>query len=230
MAVVGGAGQIATNGLVWCLDFANPLSYPRSGTSATDLSGNGNTGTLTNSPTFSTSNSGILNFDGTNQFVTAGNVLNLNGSDMSLGVWFKVNATPSNFYPIVDKFTSGGYRLNVYDTLRLEFQYRDASNNIEQFGFYTIPPSISVSAWNYVVVTHQNSNNAGVLYLNGQQTNSVTFTRTRAASTTDLKLGYSANNIVYLNGSVAHVTIHNTILTPAQVLQNYNALRGRFGV
>jgi hypothetical protein len=44
--------RIVTDGLVLCLDAGNPKSYTGSGTTWTDLSGNGNNGTLTNSPTY----------------------------------------------------------------------------------------------------------------------------------------------------------------------------------
>jgi len=61
--------NIVTSGLVLQLDAANTKSYPGSGTTWTDLSGNGNNGTLTNSPTFSSANGGIFTFNGTNQFI-----------------------------------------------------------------------------------------------------------------------------------------------------------------
>ena len=58
-----------TDGLVLCLDAANRKSYPGSGTTWTDLSGRGNTGTLTNGPTYSSANGGSIVFDGTDDIV-----------------------------------------------------------------------------------------------------------------------------------------------------------------
>ena len=55
--------KLVTNGLVLCLDAANKLSYPGSGTTWYDLSGNANNGTLTNGPTFNSANSGSIVFD-----------------------------------------------------------------------------------------------------------------------------------------------------------------------
>jgi uncharacterized delta-60 repeat protein len=60
--------QISLNGLVLCLDAANSKSYPGSGTTWTDLSGNGNNGTLTNGPTFDSDNLGSLVFDGVDDY------------------------------------------------------------------------------------------------------------------------------------------------------------------
>ena len=57
--------DIIEDGLVLCLDAANINSYPKSGTTWTDLAGF-HDGTLTNGPTFSSDNGGVLVFDGTN--------------------------------------------------------------------------------------------------------------------------------------------------------------------
>ena len=60
--------SLVMNGLVLCLDAGNSKSYPGTGTTWTDLSGNGNNGTLTNGPTYSSANGGSLVFDGTNDY------------------------------------------------------------------------------------------------------------------------------------------------------------------
>ena len=62
--------NIVRNGLVLCLDAASKRSYPGSGTTWTDLSGLNNNGTLTNGPTFSNANGGILTFNGTSQHIS----------------------------------------------------------------------------------------------------------------------------------------------------------------
>ena len=66
-----------TGGPVLCLDAGSRLSYPGSGTTWTDLSGNGNTGTLVNGPTYSSANSGAIVFDGVNDIVSIGDVATL---------------------------------------------------------------------------------------------------------------------------------------------------------
>ena len=62
--------RIVTDGLALCLDAGNTKSYSGSGTTWNDLSGNGNTGTLTNGPTYSSDNGGSIFFDGTNDYVS----------------------------------------------------------------------------------------------------------------------------------------------------------------
>ncbi len=56
--------DIVRTGLVLDLDAAQPLSYGGTGTTWNDLSGNGNNGTLTNGPTYDSSNGGSIVFDG----------------------------------------------------------------------------------------------------------------------------------------------------------------------
>ena len=79
--------HIATDGLVLYLDAANIKSYPGSGTTWSDLSGNNNSGTLTNGPTFSTGSLGSIVFDGTDDY------LNIPDSTaMQVGDVFTINA------------------------------------------------------------------------------------------------------------------------------------------
>lgn len=93
MATQYAFGKIVTDGLVLCLDAADRNSYPGSGTTWSDLSGNTNTGTLTNGPTFSSANGGNIVFDGTNDYVemtTRNTALEFQPSQpYSAFAWFK---------------------------------------------------------------------------------------------------------------------------------------------
>ena len=71
---LGHGPTVVTNGLVLALDAADRNSYPGSGTAWTDISGRGNTGTLTNGPTYSSANGGSIVFDGTNDYVDCGSI------------------------------------------------------------------------------------------------------------------------------------------------------------
>ena len=76
--------RVVTDGLVLCLDAGNVKSYPGSGTTWTDLSGKGNTGTLTNGPTYSSANGGSIVFDGVDDRVS--------GTSFNTGQNFTINA------------------------------------------------------------------------------------------------------------------------------------------
>jgi hypothetical protein len=87
--------SIVTNGLVLALDAANTKSYPGSGTTWTDLSGNNNTGTLTNTPTYSSANSGSIVFNGTNNNATVNSnaTIPTGASARTVSIWFLTNTT-----------------------------------------------------------------------------------------------------------------------------------------
>ncbi len=86
--------RIITDGLVLALDAANQKSYPGSGTTWSDLSGNGNNGTLTNGPTFDSGNNGSIIFDGVDDYITTGTTPSqLQGNpSFTVSGWFYRNA------------------------------------------------------------------------------------------------------------------------------------------
>ena len=95
MAFFRGA-NVVTDGLVLALDAANTKSYPGSGTTWRDMSGNNITGSLTNGPTFNSANGGSIVFDGTNDSVIMADNSALNTQTPSVEVWIKTNATNQN--------------------------------------------------------------------------------------------------------------------------------------
>ena len=100
--------NIVKDGLVLHLDAANYKSYPGSGTTWSDLSGNGNNGTLTNGPTFDSGNRGSIVFDGSNDFVYLSNPSSLafGTGDFSIEIWCNpdsINEGPSEQNTLVSK-------------------------------------------------------------------------------------------------------------------------------
>jgi hypothetical protein len=87
--------NVVTSGLVLALDAANSKSYPGSGTTWSDISGNNITGSLINSPTFNTSNGGNFGFI-TDDYVIMEENSALNTQTPSVEVWIKTNATTQN--------------------------------------------------------------------------------------------------------------------------------------
>ena len=75
--------SIVTSGLVMCLDAGNPKSYPGSGTTIRDVTGNGYNGTLTNGPTFSSANGGVIVLDGINDYIDVQGI-NLSSSSYTI--------------------------------------------------------------------------------------------------------------------------------------------------
>ena len=81
---------IVTSGLVLCLDAANPKSYSGTGTTWTDLSGNGYNGTLVNSPTFS---QGVFTFNGSTNYINVSGVNFATGTSTIMGAARYTGAT-----------------------------------------------------------------------------------------------------------------------------------------
>jgi hypothetical protein len=230
--------KTVTNGLVLSLDAANQKSYAGSGTSWNDLTGNSNNGTLTNGPTFSSANGGSIVFDGVNDYVTLGTPPLLNGVQVPLTIcmWAKANSFSAfhTLWGVYKSVTSG----EIYSLLRVDsgiLRYFTSNST----GGYQYQDSFSVSTgtWNFyaVKVSGTISSPSVTTYLN---TSSQTFSYSALSSspnlTVDFRIGADqlggSVNVDHWNGNISTALWYNRALSATEVLQNYNALRGRFGL
>jgi hypothetical protein len=236
MASLGGP-NIVTSGLVLSLDAANVKSYPGSGTTWRDLSGNSNNGTLTNGPTFSSANGGSIVFDGTNDYVatpiqnldrpctfsTWVNFNNLTGFQTLIGQDTSASIIRGRFYFQKAGATSGGLILNV-----VNFSIVLSSNSIVIAN--AINPVVTNQWYNYSAVL---TTTTLALYENGILQNTVNDSNTFLTPNTTITLnaGYYNNSIVdYINGKSSSFQIYNRALSASEVLQNYNATQARFNL
>jgi len=219
--------KIVTDGLVLCLDAANPKSYPGSGTTWTDLSGNGNSGTLTNGPTFNASNNGYLSFDGINDYIDVGNGSNLSfGNTFTAIAWFHVGST-TIYQPIVSKVNSDGSlgweMANSAGTFRSTLRPTSTQINLNQSG------SLSLSTWYMGAITFDNTTLK--MYINGILNNStISGGPVTLNSSQNLWIGARGNGNNFYNGFISNASIYNRALTASEIQQNFNALRGRYGL
>jgi hypothetical protein len=218
--------SIVTDGLVLCLDAGNPKSYPGSGTTWTDLSGNGNNGTLAGGVGYSSSNGGSLTFDGTNDGINCGTnaVLNV-GNNITANAWFYVNSN-SSYQPIVSKVLSDGSLgwefANSNGSIRLTFRPSATQVNLIIAGGLLV-----IGNWYMGTMTYDNT--TARIYLNGVQVGSTTSGGpVTLNSTQPLQIGTRGIPSNWYNGNIAQVSIYNKALTPQEIQQNYNALKGRF--
>ena len=127
-----------TSGLVLCLDAGNTKSYPGSGTTWTDLSGNGNTGTLTNGPTYSSANGGSFVFDGTDDYASISGSITV--SEVTFSVWLKRNGTQVDFTGILNsRGTDASGMSFAYNYGTLGYIWND-SNQAYYFDSQLTPP------------------------------------------------------------------------------------------
>ena len=224
--------SLVMNGLVLCLDAGNRKSYPGSGTTWTDLSGNGNTGTLTNGPTYSSTNGGSISFDGTNDYINLGNILNYTTENFTFNTFFYLNSfttsTPGQGPQLFWKgsFNANGYycAINADGTILFHTNQSGAS----QFS-YTSSGLISVGVWNNVSVVRTGP--SVQIYINGVDRTNVSATHINPTSSTgNLQLGAYDAGFIYSNHRVATFQSYSRALSAAEIQQNYNALKGRFFV
>ena len=215
--------QIVTNGLVLNLDAANKDSYPGTGTTWTDLSGNANNGTLINGPSFLPNvNSGIIKFDSVDDYVDGG-TSTLSSGNISLFQWVKMDSLSSTGWNItftkwlssVDfhfAIKSGTPRLNLYTTSNSDLYANTA---------------LATGVWYYVGFTLVNGGTL-TFYVNG--TSDGTYgSVSRTPSNDTIYIGDPRPNYG-LAGSIPITQVYNRALSTAEVLQNYNATKTRFGL
>jgi hypothetical protein len=223
--------RIVTGGLVLALDAADKNSYVGSGTTWKDLSGNANNGTLTNGPTFSNVNGGVIVLDGTDDYVSLTSTDSLRPSNVTLSVWFNRNNST-----IVGNEAIAESRKSLW----ISYGFHISSGGINWYIGYTdsFPYSTSVNAvgnyidgnWHNVVGTYDKQNLK--IYVDGVLKNtSSSFTSDILYSgTLNFLIGFHAESTTYFEGKIATTSLYNRALTATEVLQNYNATKTRFGL
>jgi hypothetical protein len=226
--------RIVTDGLVLHLDAGNSTSYPGTGTTWTDLSGNGNTGTLVNGVGYNSGNGGSLTFDGSNHFVTLGTPALMNGVQvpLTISLWAKANSFgASNTLWGVYKTTTGGqlYSLFRVDSGTLRYFTSNSSGGFQLNGSFA--PSTSV--WNFYTVTVSGtlSSPSVTIYLNSSsQTFSYSTLTSSPNLSVDFRIGSNSTGGELWNGNISNVMWYNRALTATEIQQNFGALRGRYGL
>jgi len=220
--------NVITRGLVLHLDASALESYPGSGTSWYDMSGNNNHGTLTNGPTFSSNNQGYIDFDGVNDYVTIPDSPNwdFGTSDFTIDLWMYLNGTqPVNYSGYIGTFqskwaASGWVIMNSPGT-----NIRNYSND----GTYetTISANTDLNQWKHIVLTRVG--NTGYMYINNSSVGTQSWTNA-AFNNTGNPLLIGAGSADYSKIRVASVKIYKGVgFTSSMVSQNYNIQKGRFG-
>jgi hypothetical protein len=215
-------GGIVTDGLVMHLDAGNTASYPGSGTTWTDLSGNGNHATLTNGPTFDSANGGSIVFDGTNDHATT-----------SYGPQF-------NDFTIIAFYKPTG--INLYDRI-LDKDYatgawigREAQNankwggGVRDENFpYGRYITLTDGAWHMLASVRQGTTHT--IYGDGITNNTSGTVSSAALSNTNFTIAmYLESPIQIFAGNISVIMIYNRALSTSEIEQNFNALKDRYGL
>jgi hypothetical protein len=222
---------IVTSGLVLNLDAGNTASYPGSGSVVTDLSGNGNNGTMINT-SFDSESGGTFVFNGFSSAITCG----LGAADMfltmsngTIATWVKTSGAGSSYRGIFTKQSSFGIfafnnELCLYDWGNFE---RRAT------GIY-----LNDNIWRYIAVTFDgingNPSNNSKVYVNGTPVLTTTIKRADPDFTPTVPLalgsGEGSGGSQLFAGRISVGHLYNTKLSDAEVLQNFNSQKSRFGL
>jgi hypothetical protein len=231
-------GDIVTNGLVFALDAGNLVSYESGSTTTYSLTGSLSS-SLINGVGYNQNNGGTWNFDGTNDYIDCNSsVVDLNSS-FTFASWVKTPANLSNnsgFRRLIGRgdnssaFT-GEWAATSYNTSGNAFAFEIDDDAIKSGMYGTI--ILNPNTWYYVVGVADRTNTL-YLYVNGiLDSTAPDNTSLNINPPYNLYLGSQrsgGNPSFFLNGNLPVVQIYNRALTAAEVAQNFNAQRQRFGV
>jgi len=212
---------IITNGLVLNLDAGFTPSYPRSGTTWSNVSLSGNNGTLTNGPTYTSQYGGGIVFDGTNDYVKClfSSVPVQGPGTISFFGYYSLNSGVLNTITI----TSG--------TQAIQIGTRSGIGTIWKYGgnpllTYTLPTVNQIAQW---TTTFDGQNVA--VYINGVLNASTTSAQNQSSNSTTFYIGtFEDIGSEAFPGGIYNCQVYNRILSSSEILQNYNAQKGRFGL
>jgi hypothetical protein len=248
MASLGGP-NIITNGLLLALDAANNKSYPGSGTTWRDLSGNGNNGTLTNGPTFNSANGGSIVFDGTDDSTTfSGGTFNyapgILGS-ISLEMWIYPTGPFTSYFSEPPTTNLGGFLGQSYFNGSIGWglgMYATSTNRywafqVRNMGTIVQPTSenlaFNLNTW-YHIVGSFNRNDFSRVYVNGNLIASLSSATLNGLTITpninDARIGAGGGPPFYSGCRIPIAMIYNRAISASEVAQNYNATKARFNL
>ncbi len=212
---------IVRDGLVLCLDAANPRSYPKSGTTWSDLKGSNN-GTLTNmdASNFSAGNGGSLVFDGSNEYVPTNFLPPVGTNPRTVSIWYKSDVTQNKNLLGWGSNSS----MALWDVL---LHNGKVGVHLYQSG-NEAGVTYTNNIWQNIVFTYTHPTIKS--YMDGVYRTSFTGNGINTGSAFNLNIAKGNYNYFYFDGSISNVSIYNRALTASEVLQNYNATRGRYGI
>jgi hypothetical protein len=230
--------KIVTNGLVLAVDAADRNSYPGSGTTWTDLSGNGNSGTLTNGPTFNSVNGGSIVFDGSNDYISIPDASSIKpATQLTMEATFRMT-TKNTFNTILCKPATNAPWTSPFLSYMLRVQAASLQIGLNRNSTYLFIDH----TFNYLVNTNYHvvfniDMTTGVYkyFLNGNLVLNSTITSGGSISYGTqpclIGAGFGSSPVGELfTGNIYNVKIYNRVLSDSEILQNYNAQKSRFGL
>jgi hypothetical protein len=216
---------ILTTGLLLYLDAANTQSYPGTGTTWTDLSTNTNNATSLNGFTYSSANGGYLSFNGAGSGSLVANKYNTTYTGKTIFIAGKLNSISTGAFRAMIGASAGSRNFNLY-------MYSPSNNTYQLhfsaggFGSFSTNLPYTPGNWFTVALT-QALDGTTTYYYNGTSVNqlSQTFSQFLAGSTENI--GRADN---FWDGPLAVICVYKSALTAADILNNHNAIKSRYGL
>lgn len=214
--------KIVTEGLVLYLDAANTKSYISGSNVWGDISRTGVIGTLTNGPTFSSINGGAITFDGINDYITIPYNSSLAFSTaFTLSIWVRILSFSSAFIGLIVTGRDTGAWYGIWYNNGAFLMATSGSNLVS-------PNTVINNKWYNLVYTASGSSR--LLYEDGVIVRSGSYSAPSIQVGSSFFIGSATAGMEYSNSNISLALKYNRALTQQEVLQNYNSLKGRFGL
>ena len=215
---------VVTGNLSMYLDAGITSSYSGTGTAWTDLSGNNRNGTLTNGPTYTSADGGSIVFDGTNDFVQCTG--SITATAATFVSWIRRNGTQGSYDGILFSRGSNVTGMQFQSSNQLSYMWNGAVNT------YTWQSGLIVPDLTWCMVAVSVTSTAATAYL-CQSSGITSATNTVSHTSTildDIKIGQEDFGGRFYTGNIATAMIYDRALSADEISQNFNALRGRYGL
>ena len=220
---------VTGDSLVLCLDAADKVSYPGSGTTWSDLSGNGNNGTFAGDPTFNSNYGGIIDFDGSGDYITIpdSSDWNIGTSDFAVEMWLNVDTISPASVALFNHYQSGNVDLRMIHHPSLGLLFYVNNTTYPSTGQNAV--TLTANAWHHIVFTRVASTLKYYLD-NSVVATQANFTTNIQDYSGALEIGRVEQSGI-LDGEIAITRFYvGEGLSQEEVNQNFNAQRGRFGI
>ena len=219
---------IVTDGLVFAVDAGSGRSYDGT-TTVNNLAGS-NTATLYNGVTYLSINGGVWDFDGTDDYAGLPNSAIPTGNQITMSFWVEVDSI-QNSSIIAGSSNGSTQNLNVHLPWGNSTVYFDCGSGAAATSrIQYVPSTAELTGWHNWVFTKNASTGIMKIYLDGTEKSSGSGRTSTIPALTVVNLGRFYTALYYNNGKMANALIYDTALTAAEVTQNYNAQRTRFGL
>ena len=221
--------KIVTDGLVLALDAGSKRSYPGSGNSFTNII-NSEAGTLSGSPTVSTTHSGTLGFNGTDQYMNLGTTVSVPAVGFTVLMCINIDDSQSasgwNYWFIQNANDGHKYEFGMYGTTGNKFHFKDNFNQSDSGITATLDSS------GFTVFHFGSTSDSKSFYSKNAEAKTLSSGTGGWTGGDDIVF----NNFFY-NGSssyfgavIGNMLIYNKELSADEITQNYNALKSRYGL